>query len=353
MDLGIRDHEDGAVKRLKTQVAVMKRLRAFFAEHFTPISAATVGAVVVILVLCILLWDVTWLRPYLAAFGAGAAAFLGPLSGLISPEARTKWLSSILIAGLIAVFTWFGAANLDAQLSATEDALDAAEARNASYLRAFETVLKDSDGAAQDNFIVAAGRMCRQLYRSKQNQAVLDLALLVLSVRPNNGHGLYFAAEAHRDMHDAGAALGRLQNYIAQADHEADASDGDAQACYARANGFCAERTGWVLHLIADHFVKGAPSLSADARQQALWDAFRQEKRNLELAKWTRAAERDEFADLGQPFRLQGSLRSSCEILRIVERELAALGQDVTDVKQTRLRLLAKSCGDLKAPGVP
>ena len=322
----------------------MQRIRALFAEYFTPLSAATVGMGIAILVVCILLWEVTWLRPYLAAIGAGAAAFLGPLSGIISPEARTKWLASILIAGLIAVFTWFGTADLDARL-------DAAETRNTSYLRAFEKVLKESNGEAQDSVLMAAGGVCRHLYREKQPQAVLDLALLILSVQPNNGHGLYFAAEAHRDLHDAGGAIGRLQNYLAQADHEPDASVGDAAACYARANGFCAERTGWALHLMADHFVKDAESLAADARQQALWDAFRQEERNLELVKWERAAEKDSLADAGQPFRRQGTVHSSCEILRVVERELAALGQDVADVKATRLRLLANSCRDLAAVG--
>lgn len=327
----------------------MQQIRTLFAAYFTPLSAATVGVVVAILVICILLWEVTWLRPFLAAGGAGAAAFLGPLSGIISPEARTKWLSSILIAALIAVFTWFAAADLDTRLDASNEALHLAEARNASYLRAFETVLKESNGEAQDGFIMAAARMCRQLYRSKQPRAVLDLALLILSVRPNNGHGLYFASEAHRDMHDAGGAIGRLQNYIALADREDDASNGDAQECYARANGFCAERTGWVLHLLADNLVKDAASLTADAREQALWDAFRQEKRNLELPKWNRKADQDELADAGQPFRLQGTVRSSCEILRIVERELTALGQDVSDVRQARLRLLAKSCRDAPA----
>jgi|CXWL01.1.fsa_nt_gi hypothetical protein len=327
----------------------MQQIRTLFAAYFTPLSAATVGAVVAILIFCILLWEVTWLRPYLAAGGAGVAAFLAPLSGIISPEARTKWLSSILIAALIAVFTWFGAADLDTRLDASNDALHLAETRNASYLRAFETVLKESSGEAQDGFIMAAGRMCRQLYRSKQPQAVLDLSLLILSVQPNNGHGLYFAAEAHRDLHDAGGAVGRLQNYIAQADHEPDASVGDAAACYARANGFCAERTGWVLHLMANNLVTDAAQLAADAREQALWDAFRQEKRNLELRKWSRKEEQDELADAGQPFRLQGTVRSSCEILRIVERELAVLGQDVGDIRQTRLRSLAHSCRDVAA----
>jgi hypothetical protein len=323
----------------------MQRVGALFAAYFTPLSAATVGGVVAILIACILLWDVSWLRPYLAAFGAGAAAFLGPLSGIISPEARTKWLSCILIAGLIAVFTWLGAADLDARL-------DAAEARNTSYLRAFEKVLKESNGDAQDSVLKAAGSVCRHLYREKQPQAVLDLALLILSVRSNNGHGLYFAAEAHRDMNDKGGAVGRLQNYIAQADHEADASVGDATACYARASGFCAERTGWVLHLLANNFIDDAESLAADERQQALWDAFRQEKRNLELMKWDRAQEKDALADAGQPFRKQGTVRSSCEILRIVERELKALGQDVADVRRERLRLLGRSCRDLAAARV-
>jgi hypothetical protein len=320
----------------------MQGIRALFAEYFTPFSAATVGIVVVVLIACVLLWDVAWLRPYLAAFGAGAAAFLGPLSGIISPEARTKWLSSILIAGLIALFTWFGTADLDARLNASET-------RNASYLRAFETVLKSSNGDAQDSVVLAAGRVCRHLYREeKQPQAVLDLALLILSVRPNNGHGLYFAAEAHREMNNIGGAIGRLQNYLAQADHEPDASVGDWAACYGRANGFCAERTGWVLHLIADHLVAEAASLSDDARQQALWDAFKQEIRNVELVKWHREGDKDDpLADAGQPFRKQGTVRSSCEILRIAERELAALGLDVAEIRRERLRLLAKSCRDL------
>lgn len=331
----------------------MQKMRALFAAYFTPLSAATVGGVIIILFACILLWEIAWLRPYLAAIGAGLAAFLGPLSGIISPEARTKWLASILIAGMIAVFTWFGAADLDSRLEASSNALKFSEKRNASYLRAFETVLKESSGDAQDAFIMAAARMCRQLYRSKQSQAVLDLSLLILSVRPNNGHGLYFAAEAHRDMNDAGAAVGRLQNYIAQADHEADASVGDARVCYERADGFCAERTGWVLHLMANQLVSDAPGLSPEEREQVLWDAFRQEKRNLTLVKWYRPEEQDDLADKGQPFRKQGTVRSSCEILRTIEREMSALGRDPADVKEARLEWLAKSCGNLSSALLP
>jgi len=225
---------------------ILERARALFWRYFTPLSAATVALVAVILIACILLWEVTWLRPFIATFGAGAAAFLGPISGMISPEARTKWLASVLIAGLIATFTWFGAQDLDRRLDSARNALHAAEARNASYLRAFETVLRESSGVAQDAFIIAAARMNRQLYRAKHYQAVHDLALLILSVRPNNGHGLYFAGEALGHMND-GDAIGRFQNYLAQADHDADARLGDWRACYERSSGFCAERTGWVV----------------------------------------------------------------------------------------------------------
>jgi hypothetical protein len=70
-------------------------------------------AVLVIFMICLVLWRFEVLRPYLATLGAGLAAFLSPLPGLLAPETRGKWTSSVIIAAFIAAGTWFATKDLD------------------------------------------------------------------------------------------------------------------------------------------------------------------------------------------------------------------------------------------------
>src|ERR1700752_4404235 len=99
--------------RLQATLAPAAKL---FREYFTPLSAASLLGVIAIMLACVALWDVDWLRPYLVAGGAGLAAFLGPIPGIISAEARNKWLASVVVAALITIGTWIAARDLDERL---------------------------------------------------------------------------------------------------------------------------------------------------------------------------------------------------------------------------------------------
>ena len=83
----------------KADATALRIIRHQFEKLFTPLSAATLLAVVAMFAACVFLWEISWLRPFLAAAGSGVAAFLGPIPGIISPEARTKWLGSIFRSG--------------------------------------------------------------------------------------------------------------------------------------------------------------------------------------------------------------------------------------------------------------
>lgn len=69
-------------------------IAAFLTRQFSPLSAPSLLGVLIVFLVCVALWEIAWLRPYLAAGGAGLAAFLGPIPGIISPDSRSKWLAS-------------------------------------------------------------------------------------------------------------------------------------------------------------------------------------------------------------------------------------------------------------------
>ena len=309
-------------------------LWALFRRYFTPLSAGSLVGVVLIFALCVVLWDVAWLRPYLAAGGAGLAAFLGPIPGIISPEARSKWLASIVIAAAITVGTWMATRDISDRLAFAEQA----RVQHDDFMRA---ALAKLGPEARPALFTAAARPLWSLYKQKEDYVALrDMALMLLEVERENGHALYFAGQAYWQLGDTDDMFRMFQHYVSVAADEPEAQSGDANECYLRASGFCAERLGWVSHLLADaHLTQAQAQTEPDETGATLALVVTQETRALELKKWGA-----DHHNPGFDFDKKSGARSSCSILQTVAREQERLGIDASKLIAFGKTTLGDAC---------
>lgn len=312
-----------------------------FRRYFTPLSALSLFGVIVIFVACIALWEVAWLRPFLAAGGAGLAAFLGPIPGIISPEARTKWLASVVVAAIITVGSWLAARDLSERLDLAEHDGAAARATGLAHDNFTLAVLRDLPPQSRLGLFSVAPKKLWALYNTnKDYETLLDMSLILLAVERENGHALYYAGEAYAKLGNRAQMKRMFQHYVASAEEQPDAKIGSAAACYTRAHGYCAERLGWIAHLLADASLTEAAGLADAYKPKKLSDAFAYEKRNLELTKWT-----PEHHNPGFDEDEGAHVRSSCAILQEVARARIRLRLDASAVIALGQAKLGDSCG--------
>lgn len=99
-------------------------------------------------------------------------------------------------------------------------------------------------------------------------KCVSDLAAVLLEQDPDNGHGLYFSGEAWRfeameDPKRSEFCRDRMREYFLKyITNEpllpSDERNGNGKVCYERENGYCAERTAWISHLMAVDYCQWA-----------------------------------------------------------------------------------------------
>ena len=275
---------------------------------------------IAVLAACALLWHTIGLHAYVAAFGAAIATFLSPLPGLLSPEARGKWLVAIIVSPLVGLATWYATHDLEeSQANLLEErsklALDKANltGRLQQDNVAVAAVLTDLAPTTRKETFVVIARKLHDLFGRKQFSSVIDIADAMLAADPDNGHGLYFAGEAYRVTGDRTDMRGAFQHYFAAADHDPDARTGDAAACSARPRGFCAERSAWIGHLMANDYFAEAKGEDGSMKIDDLRNAIVYERKSFSF----RSAEflHDQWA------------HSSCELLEELARQLEALGE--------------------------
>jgi len=300
-------------------------------------SALTIVVVACIFILCGSLWQFESLRPILATAGAGLAAFLGPIPGIISAEARSKWLVTIFVSALIAAGTWFATQDLADQVRARDADLAQMSKRLDTHKEFTITLLGLTHGEAQDAVFVQAALLLKELQLAGQYKSVIDLAMPMLRLRPGNGAALAFVGYAYRGLGDMPEAKRRLQNYLAEAANVSDAQDGPQRKCYDRADGFCAERTGWIEHLVAAIALRQAQSAqSTDEQAERYEEAYEHEAKNLRLMKWPDKAFQD--------FKVEPEeALSSCMVLQGVIDGLKSIGRSAT--KAIELRRTKAACG--------
>lgn len=295
-------------------------IRNLTGRYFNLWSVLTLLAVLAILLLCALLWDLVEVRPLLATVGAGLAAFLGPIPGIISPELRNKWLVSIFVSAAIAAGTWFATQDLANHLQESKEQASALEERLEQHKKGLVFLLAKATPETMASVQAVAGPMLKSLYHQDRYREVLDLALPLLELDPNNGTSLSFVAYAYRALGDVGNAKKYMETYLAVAQGVEAAKSGAQGKCYETPSGFCAERTGWLSHLRAAIAVREAESEGdVEKRLKLLVEAFEHEKRNVKIVKWKRPG-KDEGFDGNEEEAM-----SSCEVLQRVIANLRAL----------------------------
>jgi hypothetical protein len=116
----------------------------------------------------------------------------------------------------------------------------------------------------------------RKAFGERNYELVDDLAAVLSGIDPNNGAALYFSGEVDRMRGDLELMRGHFLRYLALADRVEDSQTGEAEDCYARGNGYCGERTGWIAHLLANDLVnRGQPELARPlvARERRVFPA--------------------------------------------------------------------------------
>jgi tetratricopeptide (TPR) repeat protein len=301
-------------------------------------SVLTLASVAAILLICIALWDVVSLRPVLATIGAGLAAFLGPIPGIISPEIRAKWLVTIGVSALIAAGTWFATQDLANHLQASEDEVHTLNERIASQNDGVVDLLKAASPDALDAVFIASSGVMRARHKAKKPEEVLDLAIPLWRLRPENGTALAFAGYASRALGRFDDAKKYFENYIALAPTVEASSLGAQKVCNERADGYCAERTGWIYHLRATMALREAAQAEGAQRLKLLQEALDREASNVALIKWNRPDKLDQGFNAEEEEPL-----SSCDVLESVATQLKAMGKPWKPVAELRAAKL--KCG--------
>jgi len=106
-----------------------------------------------------------------------------------------------------------------------------------------------------------------------------ELIALLRRIDPENGHALYYEGEVNRFEERCQQATDSLQRYVDIADSLPESEKGGdiSQAiCYQRAHGYCRQRTGWVLYLLAHRlYWQGLEGGSPSMQKAYFADALR------------------------------------------------------------------------------
>ena len=276
-----------------------KELHGRFAVWFGAVAVLFLMASV-----CVWLWHIEWLRPWLASFGTALVALVGPIPGLLSPEARSKWLVLVAVAALVGVGTWYATMYEE---NAREDAR-----YDASFS---ESLLKRVRPDASAELCRIAACPLRELLHHREYRGVERASSILRAFSPANGHALYFAGEAYLGLQDNGQMLTAFRSYLYNADKNPDeAYVGDANQCYSRPSGYCGERTAWVENLLANYFFASAQKLPGSERIAALQQTV------TELGYMVRSRK------IG--FNAVLTVRDTEDLLRQTAEQLKALNQE-------------------------
>lgn len=271
-----------------------------------------VGITAAIVAAGVSLWHVIALHSYIIGVGAGMAAFLAPLPGLVRPQAKGKWHMAVALSAVIGLGVWFGADSM-------AEARESAERRLDTQRRSTEIALMNLPAPARDAVILSIIMDVKKQYHEREFLSVLDLVHIIKSTDEANGHALYYAGEAYRSLQNRIDMRGALQHYLAEASRRADSVDGDAARCYERPHGYCGERTEWVNHLMANDYAAEADASPEARRADLLLTAYRYEHHVLET----------------RPLGFYGlqTVKSSCETLKHTRDGMRALNQNTLEIE--------------------
>jgi hypothetical protein len=276
------------------------------------------GLISLIVVVCMSLWRFGWLRPYLAGLGAGLGAFITPLPALIEPGTRGKWQIAVGLASVVGLGTWYSVDAIQRERDHLERQAAQIERRFQSQREGFESWLKRLPGEQQSTFLLYGQGHLLDLFRKQQFQAVVDFAQLLAAIDQGNGHAFYFEGEGYRCLARRTDMRGSFRRYLQVANHHPESKQGDAYACSQRPAGYCGERTEWVSHIMANDYLREARTGQRAQAVTSLASAFDYEERVLSTRP--------------KGFELEGTIASSCAVLKGIADELAALRQPTPEV---------------------
>jgi len=133
-----------------------------------------------------------------------------------------------------------------------------------------------------------------------------------------NGHALYYKGEVRRLLKDRDRFRENFERYL---DIQKTLGDrlpagAEAGACYRSAEGYCKERTGWILHLLANDFY-----------QEGLQENDRNKKRDL-FERALKQAE-DVWKYFPSGFAPGKTTKSTRDLETTLQNELVALGRQI------------------------
>src|SRR5579862_7609013 len=221
---------------------------------FTRLTAILL-AVVVTGVVAIVFWrNFAQARPLVAGLAAGTAAFLAPLSALVEKETHRKWTIAVIIAAVVGLGTWYASDSLEREKDASE------YARNAQ-----SEVLVDAahtlPSRVQSAILNGIGLELRERFNNGEFDTVLKTAVLLAKIDKGNGNVTYYEGEAYHALRARTQMRGAFMRYLQRADHEAYATKGvDVDTCYRddASHGYCAERTSFITHELANDYYETA-----------------------------------------------------------------------------------------------
>lgn len=141
-------------------------------------------------------------------------------------------------------------------------------------------------------------------------------------------NALYFSGEALRVLGRRGDMLGAFKNYLYEADQDKkEAYDGSRDVCYKRASGYCAERTAYIDHLLANDAFAHALTLQGSSRIKGIDEALDSVEETVNVSPCG--------------FKSDYTIKSSEDLLEQIGTNLNQLGRSPDLAKRLLLRLQA------------
>jgi hypothetical protein len=248
------------VKRVQDRIVIIKK---FVSDH--KLTFAIVSTIVLAIVFASLLYQVPVLRPYLVAFVAAVGALFAAMPGIFSDTPLVRWTAAIVGGVCVGAGTWYTATDLEERLRIQQQ-----------LNSAISTAVNQITPEERAPLLVKLASSMLYMFDHGHYAAVHELSNVVLRIVPENGHALNFNGEYWRINKNRENMRGSFKRYLAHSHSVAESRTGSRTNCYERASGYCAERTAWISHMMAnDFYAEAVGAANATEKKDGLQQALR------------------------------------------------------------------------------
>jgi hypothetical protein len=232
----------------------------------------TLGILLTAVLFAVFWYAAPHLRTFLVPISAAMGTLYAALAGF-SDTARGKVVPALLAGILVGLGTWFTTLELDQERKSLQFRLTLLHSRLDLMSQAF---LSYANSLSPDQRGILIRTLAENDLRKRtidgESGHLADISEFMLQLDPYNGHGLYFSGLAWRMKGSTEQMRDEFKKYLSvESTLSPEERTGLVGACYARANGFCGERTGTIDHLLAYDFYRLAlDSNDSSTRQNAL-----------------------------------------------------------------------------------